>query len=124
MLESALEGGIVPGGGVAYLNAIAEVKAVALESPEDRAGVEIVARALTAPFLQIVSNQGKSVPPVALHEVTRLGGDTGFEARTGNLVSFWDAGIVDSVQVLCAALETAGSAAVMAMTTDIVIVGK
>lgn len=113
-LETALESGSVPGGGVAYLNAIPCVQA--LNDP----GATLVARALRAPFLQLVTNSGAESPQVALNAALKRGGDFGFDARTRELRSLVD--IRDSAAVLSAALQTAGSAAIMALTTDVLIV--
>jgi chaperonin GroEL len=124
VLETALESGAVPGGGVAFLHAIPAVCAAKRGAVEHDAGVDLVARALTAPFLQIVANTGHDAPQVALHAVQQNGGDRGFDARTGEYVSMWETGILDSAAILTAALQSAGSAAIMALTTDVVIVEK
>ncbi len=124
ILETALEGGVVPGGGIAYLNAIPAVSAAKCGDADHDAGVDLVVRALRAPFLQIVANTGYDAPQVALAEVLRPSGDVGFDARSGAFVSMWDAGILDSAAIVTAALQTAGSAAIMALTTDVVIVEK
>ncbi|MBK9749485.1 MAG: hypothetical protein IPO91_22265 [Chloroflexi bacterium] len=124
VLETALESGAVPGGGVALLHAIPAVCAAKRGAVEHDAGVDLVARALTAPFLQIVANTGHAAPQVALHAVQQNGGDLGFDARTGEYVSMWETGILDSAAILTAALQSAGSAAIMALTTDVVIVEK
>jgi len=125
VLETALEGGVVPGGGVAYLNTIPSV--IALKSPgdpESSAGLAVLLCALQAPFLQLVGQQGGVSPQAALHELARRGGDVVFDARTGEYLSCWDTGIIDSVPILCAALQTAVSAAIMALMTDVVIVER
>lgn len=122
VLETALEGGVLPGGGTAYLNAIAAVESA--RHNEESAGLMLVAHALRAPLLQLVHNHGELTPSVVLHDVMRMGGDAGFNVRTGKIGSMREAGLLDSAPILCAALETAASAAIMAMTTDVVIAGK
>ena len=124
ILEAALESGVVPGGGIAYLNAIPAAGAAKCGDADHDAGVDLVVRALRAPFVQIVANTGHDAPQVALAEVLRLGSDVGFDARNGAFVSMWNAGILDSTAILTTALQTAGSAAIMALTTDVVIVEK
>ena len=124
VLETALDGGVAAGGGVAYLSAIPAANAVRGGSAEENAGVYLVRRALKAPFVQIACNYGRVHPYVALHDVQQEGATVGFDARTGTYAEMFDAGILDSVPILCAALETAASAAIMALTTGVVIVGK
>ncbi len=121
MLETVLEGGVLPGGGSAYLNAIPAVEAA---RDEGDAGVMLVARALRAPLLQLVHNHGGVTPSVVLHDILQMGGDAGFDVTTGKIGSMREARILDSAPILCAALETAASAAIMAMTTDVVIAGN
>jgi chaperonin GroEL len=124
VLETALEGGIVPGGGVAYLNAISAVGVCKRGELEADAGVDLVLRALRAPFLQIVANDGQESPQVTLNEVLSRGGAVGYDVNQGEFVSMTEAGILDSAVILCAALQTAASAAIMALTTDTAIVER
>lgn len=139
VLETVLDGGTVPGGGVAYLNAIpavqdAETAEIASANDfEVRAGIALVARALEAPFLTLVAGYGGQAgggdlvsPAVALHDRQQLhadaGADLGFDVRTGALVPLRAAGVLDSALILQAALTTAASAAIMALTTGVIVV--
>lgn len=125
VLETALEGGIVPGGGAAYLNVIPTLRALRSDADVDSsAGIGAVIHALYAPFLHLVSQRGDAAPQVALHAVLQGGGDSTFDVRAGMVASCWDAGILDSALILCAALQSAASAAIMALTTDVVILER
>lgn len=121
-LDLVHEAGVVPGGGVAYLECRAAVAAEAQRcSDDDEArGVALVARALEAPFAQLVRNAGEH-PPLVLAEAQRLGPGHGFDVRTGRYVHMRDAGLLDCTSVVCGALQAAGSAAGIALTTDIIV---
>ncbi|GCE13782.1 TCP-1/cpn60 chaperonin family protein [Tengunoibacter tsumagoiensis] len=123
VIEDVREHGVVAGGGVAYLSCIKAIEqaALACSQPDEAAGIALVAKALSAPFLQIVQNFGRVYPPLALDEVQRLGAGYGFDARTGQYVSMLEAGIFDSAYVVRAALEAASSVATMALTTEALI---
>ncbi len=123
VLELALEEGIVPGGGAAYLGCIPAVLARRDDcaSADEASGVALVARALEAPLRQIVANHGEIPPALAVSEVQSRGMGVGFDVLSGTYQPMIEAGIIDSRAVVQAALEAAASAAVMAMTTDIVV---
>lgn len=123
VLETALVDGVVPGGGVAYLDCSTAVQAAikSSRSGEDAAGMKVVARALEAPFCQLVQNSGHLSPMAALADVRRKGAGHGFDVRAGKIVSMAEAGILDSLAVLRGALLAAASAAVMAITTDVLV---
>jgi chaperonin GroEL len=115
--------GMLPGGGAAYLDAIPAAQSCleACTDEDERWGVEAVARALEAPFLQIVCNHGAIHPPVALAQARAAGRGHGFDARSGKIAPMRDAGIIDSHAVLRAALAAAVSAAGTAITTDMIV---
>jgi chaperonin GroEL len=117
VLEMALSEGVVPGGGVAYVEAIPSVLAEDCHSQ----GAKIVARALEAPFLQIAANSGSDAPRVVLASWRILDAGFGYDARTNTLLRGADFRIIDSVTVTCGALRAAASAAIMAMTTDVLV---
>jgi chaperonin GroEL len=125
MLELAMnaDGGVLPGSGAAYLDAIPAALACldACADEDERHGVEAVVRALEAPFLQIVRNHGGAHPPVALAQAREAGRGHGFDARSGKITPMLDAGIIDSHAVLRAALAAAVSAAGTAITTDMIV---
>ncbi len=126
VLEAAVEEGVAAGGGVAYLGCISAVReAQAKTANEDEAqGMAIVAASLTAPFTQIVQNHGVVHPPTALAEVQRRGAGYGFDATTGQYADMREIGVLDSVRVLKGALTAAASAAVMVLTTDLVVLSS
>ncbi len=123
-LPSALRKGVVPGGGVGYLNCIPAVDSVDVASDEAAWGQRIVARALEAPFRQIVHNVGKTEPSMALYEVRRRGPDFGYDAIADQVVAMREAGILDAVGVLHTALATAVSGAMMALTTEVTVLKR
>ena len=123
MLDLAMTGGIVSGGGAAYLDCISVVQAVRPDcADEDEArGVDVLAKALPAPFLQIARNYGRVEPQVALFDVQQLGPGHGLDVRTGQYACMLEAGIFDCANVLRGALAAAVSAANMVITTDIIV---
>jgi len=123
LLELAMASGVLPGGGAAYLACIPAVLACREQcaDEDERWGFETVAKALEAPFLQIVRNHGGMHPPLALVQAREAGQGFGFDSRTGQIALMVDAGIVDSLPVTRAALAAAVSAAGTAITTDVII---
>ena len=122
-LPLALREGVAWGGGVAYLNCIPAVQAVAAEGDEAW-GVAMVARALEAPFRRIARNAGVAAPAAVLAEAQRRGSEFGYHAEIDEVVSFEEEGIYDAVGVLRQALETAVSGTVMALTIDTVVLHR
>ncbi len=122
-IESAHADGVVGGGGVAYLECIPLLEAEQQNclDRDEAAGISMVAKALEAPFLQIISNHGGIYPPLALAEVQRLGKGYGFDALQGDYTCMLERGVIDSVKVARGALEAAASLAAMAVTTDTII---
>jgi chaperonin GroEL len=122
-LPVALREGVVPGGGVAYLNCISAV--LALQANGDEAyGIRTFALALEEPFRRIVSNARLDAPAALISEARRCGIDFGCDALTGNIISMNTAGILDASGVLCEAIKTAVSGAVMALTTDTIVLHR
>jgi chaperonin GroEL len=115
----ALEGGIVPGGGVALLACIPAVRRLQLDGDE-RMGVEILAQALEAPTRQILHNGG-FVPNPLIAELRQRPAGWGFDVINGEMVDMWEAGIVDPLKVVHTALDTAVSTAMMALTTEALV---
>lgn len=114
LLGSAARDGMVPGGGIAYLNCIPAVRAARTACPERDvvAGFDAVAAGLEAPFLQLVHNGRLLEPRSALHRVRQLGATHGVDILTGRYVDMHAAGIMDAftvtAQALAAAAETTG----------------
>ena len=117
--KAAVEEGIVPGGGVALLRAIAAVEAVKAEG-DVKVGVNVIRRALEEPFRQIVFNAGKEAA-VLLNEIKLKGGNWGYDARTDEVVDMIEAGIIDPAKVCKQALLNASSIAGLMLTTEALI---
>jgi chaperonin GroEL len=121
-LPVALREGVVPGGGVAFLDCVAAVQTSRTELDGEAAwGADILANALEEPFRRIATNAGVSSPAVTLATAHRCGRQFGLDAVSGQIVDMEIAGILDAVGVLTAALQTAVSGAVMAFTTDAIV---
>lgn len=121
--RAAIEEGIVPGGGVAYIRSIDELDNVTAENDDERTGIEIVKRAIEEPLRQIVANAGKE-GAVVVQKVREGKADFGYNARTDKYENFFEAGVVDPAKVTRVALENAASIAGMFLTTECVIVEK
>jgi chaperonin GroEL len=117
--KAAVEEGIVPGGGVALLRAIAAVEAIKAEG-DIKVGVNVIRRALEEPFRQIVFNAGKEAA-VLLNEIKLKGGNWGYDARADAVVDMIEAGIIDPAKVTKQALQNASSIAGLMLTTEAVI---
>jgi chaperonin GroEL len=126
ILNAAIDEGVLPGGGVAYLNCQVVVRAAKSKcaDPDEANGIEIVANALEAPFRQIVANDGHVSPSVALEQAKRLGLEYGYDVNYGQYVNMGQAGIVDSASILIAALQAAASSAAMLLTTAAIVLRR
>jgi len=119
--RAAAEEGVVPGGGVVMLRAIEAVEAAAKKARgEEKIGVEIVARSLTAPTRQIVANTGEDGDVVVAEILDRPAG-IGYNAATGEYVNMVSAGIIDPAKVARTALQNAASVASLLLTTDVMV---
>ena len=121
--RAAVEEGIVPGGGVAYIRAIESLDAVKTENPDEKTGVAIVRRSLEEPLRQIVANAGLE-GSIIVQKVREGKGDYGFNARTEVYENMLAAGVIDPTKVSRVALENAASIASMLLTTECVIADK
>lgn len=121
--RAAIEEGIVPGGGVAYIRSIDALDSVKAENEDERTGIEIIKRAIEEPLRQIVANAGKE-GAVVTQKVREGKDDFGYNARTDKYENFFEAGVVDPAKVCRIALENAASIAGMFLTTECVIVEK
>lgn len=117
--RAAVEEGILPGGGVALLRAIAAVSEVKAKGDE-KIGVHIVAKALEGPIRQIVNNCGLDGSVVA-DEVRNLPTNTGYDANAGKYVDMYKAGIIDPAKVVKSALRNASSIAGLMLTTSVLV---
>ncbi len=121
--RAAIEEGIVPGGGVAYIRAQDALKDVQVENEDEKTGVEIIRRAIEEPLRQIVFNAGKE-GAVVVQKVREGKGDYGYNARKDEYENLLAAGVVDPAKVARVALENAASIAGMFLTTECVITEK
>ncbi|MFH1086501.1 MAG: chaperonin GroEL [Chloroflexota bacterium] len=119
---AGMEGGIVPGGGAAYLACVPAVQAVQAEGDE-ALGVRILARALEEPLRCIVQNAGL-YPPVAIAEAQRMGYGYGYDVVQQKVVNMVEAGIVDPTAVIKRALQHAVSGALMLLSTDAIVLHR
>ena len=121
--RAAIEEGIVPGGGVAYIRAIDALEGYKGDNADETTGIEIIKRAVEEPLRQIVSNAGKE-GAVVVQKVREGEGDFGYNARTDVYEHMKAAGVVDPAKVTRVALENAASIAGRFLTTECVIVEK
>jgi chaperonin GroEL len=121
--RAAIEEGIVPGGGVAYIRAIDCLNDVKTLNDDEAIGVEIVKRAIEEPLRQIVFNAGRE-GAVVVQKVREGKDDYGYNAQTDKYENFFAAGVVDPAKVCRVALENAASIAGMFLTTECVITEK
>ncbi|NQV01616.1 MAG: chaperonin GroEL [Bacteroidia bacterium] len=119
--RAAIEEGIIPGGGVAYLRAIKAIEKLKGENVDETTGIKIIKRALEEPLRQIVANAGLE-GSVIVQKVNEGKDDFGFNARTEEYENLLQAGVIDPTKVARVALENAASIASMLLTTECVLV--
>ncbi|HMN73862.1 MAG TPA: TCP-1/cpn60 chaperonin family protein, partial [Rhodoblastus sp.] len=119
--RAAVEEGILPGGGVALLRAVAALDKVSGANPDQKTGVDIVRRSLTAPARQIVDNAGGDGAVVVGKLVEAKDYAYGFDAQTGEYADLVKAGIIDPTKVVRTALQDAASVAGLLITTEAMI---
>ncbi|MBR3223499.1 MAG: chaperonin GroEL [Kiritimatiellae bacterium] len=117
--RAAVEEGIVPGGGVAYLRAQKAIDALKLDGDEN-VGAAIIARAIEAPLRKLVSNAGQEAALVVAN-VKKASGTNGYNVRTGEYADLLKAGVVDPAKVVRSALQNAASIAGLLLTTDCMV---
>ncbi|WP_308552854.1 chaperonin GroEL [uncultured Mediterranea sp.] len=121
--RAAIEEGIVPGGGVAYIRALDSLEGLEGDNADETTGIHIIKRAIEEPLRQICANAGKE-GAVVVQKVREGKGDFGYNARTDVYENLHAAGVVDPAKVTRVALENAASIAGMFLTTECVIVEK
>ena len=119
--KAAVEEGYLPGGGVAYIRATEALAGLKGDNDDETTGVHIVARAIEEPLRQIAENAGVD-GSVIVQKIKEGKGDFGFNARTGEYVKMYEAGVIDPPKVARVALENAASVARMFLTTECGIV--
>ena len=117
--RAAVEEGIVPGGGVAYLRCQKAIDGLTLTGDE-KVGAEIVARAIEAPLRKLVSNAGQEAALVVA-KVKADKGSNGYNVRTGEYADLMKCGVVDPAKVVRTALQNAASIAGLLLTTDCMV---
>ena len=118
--RAAVEEGIVPGGGVAYIRASDALKSLKGDNEDETTGIHIVARAIEEPLRQIAANAGVE-GSVIINKIREGKGDFGYNARTDEYVNMFEAGVIDPTKVSRVALENAASVAGMFLTTECAI---
>ncbi len=121
--RAAVEEGIVPGGGVAYLRATEKLEGMKGANEDETTGIQIVKRAIEEPLRQIVANAGGE-GSVVVNKVKEGKGAFGYNAREDIYVDMFEAGIIDPTKVSRVALENAASIASMFLTTECVLAEK
>ena len=121
--RAAIEEGIVPGGGVAYIRSIDCLEGMDAVNADEKTGINIIKRAIEEPLRQIVANAGKE-GAVVVQKVREGSADYGYNARADVYENLFAAGVVDPAKVTRVALENAASIAGMFLTTECVIVEK
>ncbi len=121
--RAAVEEGIVPGGGVAYIRAIESLEKLKGSNEDELTGIAIVKRAIEEPLRQIAANAGIE-GSIVVQKVKEGKGDFGFNARTEEYEKLLAAGVIDPTKVSRVALENAASIASMLLTTECVVVEK
>jgi len=118
--RAALEEGIVPGGGVALVNAVDSIKLDSIKIPDERTGAAIIVRALEEPLRQLAQNAGMegSVVVAQVREATK---GNGLNVETGEVEDLFAAGIIDPTMVTRSALQNAASIAKNILTTEAVV---
>ena len=118
--RAAIEEGIIPGGGVAFIRAIDDLEGLKGENEDENTGISIIKRALEEPLRQIVENAGRE-GSVVVNKVKEGKDDFGFNARTEVYENLFAAGVIDPTKVTRVALENAASIAGMLLTTECVL---
>ena len=118
--RAAVEEGIVPGGGVSFIRAIAGLDGVEGLNEDENTGIAIVRRALEEPLRQIIANAGGE-GSIVVQKVAEGSGDYGYNARTEEYQNLISAGVIDPKKVSRVALENAASIGGMILTTECVL---
>ena len=119
--RAAVEEGIIPGGGVAYLRAVAVLDELTGDNEDEQTGIEIIKRAIEEPLRQIVANSGKE-GAVVVQKIKEGKGDFGYNARVDEYQNLYEVGVIDPAKVARIALENAASIAGMFLTTEAVVI--
>jgi len=121
--RAAVEEGIVPGGGVAYIRTIPALENLTGSNEDETTGIQIIKRAIEEPLRQIVVNSGLE-GSVVVQKVKEGKGDYGYNAYTDKYENLFKSGVIDPTKVTRVALENAASIAGMLLTTECVMVDE
>ena len=121
--RAAIEEGIIPGGGVAYIRAAEAIANLKGDNDDETTGIAIVRRAIEEPLRQIVANAGGE-GSVVVNKIKEGKGSFGYNARSDRYEDMFEAGIIDPTKVARVALENAASIASMFLTTECVLAEK
>ncbi len=121
--RAAVEEGIVPGGGVAYIRALSSLEKLKGENEDQNIGIDIIRRSLVEPIRWIVTNAGES-GDVIINKIKEGKDDFGYNAQTEKFENLIAAGVIDPTKVTRVALENAASVAALILTTEATIVEK
>ena len=119
--RAAVEEGIVPGGGVALLRASEQLKRIKTQNDDQKTGVEIVRKALSAPARQIAINAGEDGSVIVGKVLEKEQYSYGFDSQTGEYGNLVSKGIIDPTKVVRAAIQNAASVAALLITTEAMI---
>jgi chaperonin GroEL len=123
VLSTAQHTGMVPGGGAAFFHAIDALNAIDAED-DVRFGVQVVQRALKAPLRQILDNAHVPSSSVIMEQIRQAGTTATYDVIGAQVVDAYEGGVLDVAGVLTSVLQTAASAALMALTTDTIVYHK
>jgi chaperonin GroEL len=123
-LHAALRGGLVPGGGTAFLHCIAHIEQMNCADDDERLGYRALARALRKPFGQILANAKIENPGRLAHEISSTNPGLVFDIYRQKTCQASEAGILDCAETLVVCLETAASGAQMALSTDVIVLKR
>ena len=121
--RAAVEEGIVPGGGVAYIRALESLQTLKGSNKDENTGIAIIKRAVEEPLRQIVENAGIE-GGIVVQKVKEGSADYGFNARTETYENLLETGVIDPTKVTRIAIENAASIAGMLLTTECVVAEK
>ncbi len=118
--RAAVEEGIIPGGGIAYIHASNALNSIKCDNEDEKTGIAIIKKAIEEPLRQIVFNAGGE-GSVVVNEVRKAKGNKGYNARADRFEDMFQAGIIDPTKVARVALENAASVSSMFLTTECVL---
>ncbi|MCB0064644.1 MAG: hypothetical protein KDE19_21120 [Caldilineaceae bacterium] len=123
VLSAAQRGGVVPGGGAALYHCVPALLAAADAEPDTDVaqGMRILAKAISAPLEQIITNAGESAPQVFMQQIRDAGSHATYDATTGKVVDAFVDGVLDVTDVVAQMLHIAASGAMMALSTDAIV---